>query len=248
MNANHYSKDFYTDQQDGSVKSAETIVPIVLSAFRVGSVVDVGCGVGGWLREFSRHGVADHLGLDGDYVPRDAMKIAAERFVPTDLREFNGLDRRFDLAVSLEVAEHLPEACADRFVAALVGLAPVVLFSAAIPGQGGTDHINEQWQDYWYGKFQAHGYVCLDFIRPAVFSEAGVEWWYRQNLLVFCEPSMRPPHIPAVSSPYEIVRIHPALLEARARRGTPTGREALNAILQNVGHVGQAVRRKVGAV
>lgn len=248
MTANHYSEDFYADQQDGSARSAEIVVPIVLSAFRVDSVVDVGCGVGGWLREFARNGVGDYLGLDGDHVPRQALKIGAEHFIPTDLREFGGLARRFDLALSLEVAEHLPEACADRFVAALTRLAPVVLFSAAIPGQGGTDHINEQWQDYWWEKFQARGYVCLDFIRPKIFSEEGIEWWYRQNLLVFCEPNMRPAHIPAVSSPYDIVRIHPGLLEARASHRPPTGREALNAIVRNVGHVGQAMKRKVGAV
>lgn len=247
MSAIHYSEDFYADQQDGSGRSAEIIVPIVLSTFRVGSVVDVGCGVGGWLREFARSGVDDYLGLDGDYVPRNALKIPPERFVATDLRSFDGPDRRFDLAVSLEVAEHLPEADADRFVAGLVRAAPVVLFSAAIPGQGGTDHINEQWQDYWYERFVANGYVCLDFVRPQIFSETAVEWWYRQNVLVFCEPGMRPPHIAPISSPYEIVRIHPGLLEARDRHRAPTGQEALNAIFQNVGHVGRAVRRKVGA-
>lgn len=246
MSAKHYSEDFYESQQEGSVKSAETVVPLVLSTFRVGSVVDVGCGVGGWLREFARNGVENYLGLDGDYVPREALKIPAERFAPTDLRAFEGLDRRFDLAVSLEVAEHLPEDAADRFVGALVSLAPVVLFSAAIPGQGGTDHINEQWQSYWYEKFRAHGYVCLDFIRPQVFANEEIEWWYRQNMLVFCEPGLRPAHLPLASSPYELVRIHPGLLAARESQ-TPGGREALNAIFRNVGHVGQAIGRKVGA-
>src|SRR3984893_18523768 len=115
-----YSPDFYATQQAGSIASADIVVPHVLSLFPVSSVLDVGCGVGGWLKEFERHGVSDYLGVDGDYVPRDFLKIPANRFRPLDLQNLTALDRRFDLACSLEVAEHLPEDSAKSFVAALV--------------------------------------------------------------------------------------------------------------------------------
>ena len=144
-----YDEFFYQGQQDGSVSSAQ-IVLIVLSLFPSHSVVDFGCGVGGWLKEFERNGVADYLGVDGEYVARHLLKIPADRFRPIDLRNVSDLGRGFDLACSLEVAEHLPEDRAKSFLsAALVKAAPVVLFSAAIPLQGGTEHVNEQWQSYW---------------------------------------------------------------------------------------------------
>ncbi|MDW8444469.1 MAG: hypothetical protein RML45_09315 [Acetobacteraceae bacterium] len=95
------------------------------------------------------------------------------------------LDRRFDLALSLEVAEHLPPERAAGFVADLVRLAPAVLFSAAIPLQGGTNHVNERWQAFWAGLFASHGYRAFDVIRPRVWDDPRVEPWYRQNTVLF---------------------------------------------------------------
>lgn len=243
-----YSEAFYDAQQQGSRHSAAVVVPLVLEAFPVRSVIDVGCGVGGWLAEFRRRGVEDVLGVDGDYVPRDALKIPVDRFEARDLRRYAGPERRFDLACSLEVAEHLPAEVADGFVAALVRAAPVVLFSAAVPGQGGTSHVNEQWQSYWFARFAAHGYACLDLVRPRVFEDDRVEWWYRQNALVFCEPQRHPESAAAISTAYELDRVHPALLAARSNDGRPrSGREAVASIVENVGYLGTAFKRRIGA-
>jgi hypothetical protein len=85
----------------------------------------------------------------------------------------------------MEVAEHLPEARAEGLVGDLVRLAPVVLFSAAIPGQGGTGHINEQYLSYWVNHFAARDYVLLDFIRPSLWNDERCDWWYRQNVVLF---------------------------------------------------------------
>ena len=79
----------------------------------------------------------------------------------------------------------MPPERGERFVADLVALAPVVLFSAAIPGQGGTDHINEQWQDYWARLFAKHDYVALDFLRLKFWNDSRIEWWYRQNIILY---------------------------------------------------------------
>ncbi|HUZ90376.1 MAG TPA: methyltransferase domain-containing protein [Methylocella sp.] len=208
---------FYERQQDGSIRSAEIVVPIVLSLFPCHSVVDFGCGVGGWLREFERQGVSDYLGIDGDYVSRQMLKIPADRFRPADLREVSDLGRRFDLACSLEVAEHLPEDRARSFVAALVKAAPVVLFSAAIPFQDGRGHLNEQWQSYWAKLFGEHGYVTLDCIRPAIHGDSRVEWWYRQNILVFCLPNKCPPGC-TVATPYDLNRVDQVMVDHLATR------------------------------
>src|ERR1051326_3058645 len=88
-------------------------------------------------------------------------------------------------AISLEVAEHLPEASAQGFVASLTRLAPVVLFSAAVPLQGGAEHVNEQWQEYWRSKFSELDYVACDAIRPVIWGNEDVFTYYQQNILVY---------------------------------------------------------------
>ena len=181
-----YTREFFATRAPGSAASAEVIVPLVLSAVPARSVCDFGCGIGTWLRAFNRHGVEDLIGLDGDYVERDALRIDRTLFRVADLSRPIDLGRAFDLAVSLEVAEHLPEASARDFVASLVRAAPVALFSAAVPGQRGVGHVNEQWHDYWAALFAEHDYAPFDIVRPAVWEDSRVDWWYRQNTLVYC--------------------------------------------------------------
>jgi SAM-dependent methyltransferase len=161
------------------------IVPIVLQLLPVRTVVDVGCGDGSWLAVFQKLGVAEILGIDGDYVDRDLLQIPKENFQAFDLTKPFDLGRVFDLALSLEVAEHLPVESAPAFVESLIRLAPIVLFSAAIPSQGGTHHVNEQWQDEWAALFARHGYLPIDFVRQRVWENEAVEWWYAQNTLLF---------------------------------------------------------------
>ncbi|MBE9111789.1 Wzt carbohydrate-binding domain-containing protein [Nodosilinea sp. LEGE 07298] len=180
-----YDPDFFTHLQQGSKRSATIIAPLVLEWTAPKSVVDIGCGDGTWLSVFQGQGVEDILGLDGSYVQPETLKIHQECFVSRDLNQPFVLDRRFDLAMSLEVAEHLPAASAPGFVASLVQLSDVVLFSAAIPHQGGTHHINEQWPDYWIALFEAEGYVVIDGLRPRIWDHPDVEPWYAQNSFLF---------------------------------------------------------------
>jgi SAM-dependent methyltransferase len=180
-----YSPAFFESIADGSLRSAGIIVPLLIDTIRPTSVVDVGCGDGAWLHVFERHGVADVFGVDGDYVPRSQLRIPAQAFQAADLNQPLRLERQFDLALSLEVGEHLPAATGPAFIESLVRLAPVVVFSAAIPGQGGTNHINEQWQGYWAALFVERGYRPVDCIRPSVWNHPDVELWYAQNCLVY---------------------------------------------------------------
>jgi SAM-dependent methyltransferase len=149
------------------------------------SVIDVGCGTGEWLSVFEEHGVEDVWGVDGGWVSKKWLEIAEERFVPIDLELPFHIDRTFDLVVSLEVAEHLPEECANTFVDSLTRLGPVVLFSAAIPHQGGRNHINEQWPEYWAERFHDKDYVVIDCLRRKIWRNENVAKRYRQNILMF---------------------------------------------------------------
>ena len=180
-----YSTKFYAGQVDGSAHSAAVVVPLVLSLLPVKSVVDVGCGVGPWAAEFLANGVREVWGIDGDYVNRSQLRIPPDRFVARDLTKPLQFNRTFDLAICLEVAEHLPESRAGSFVSDLTSLSPCVLFSAAIPGQGGTHHINLQYLPYWIDLFQRRGYKGIDPIRPRILGDPSVEWFYQQNTVMF---------------------------------------------------------------
>ncbi len=159
---------------------------MVFELVRPQSLVDVGCGIGTWLKVAKDSGVPLVVGVDGEYVLSAGLLIEKSEFLPADLRmPLSDLERRFDLAMSLEVAEHLPRERSQGLVDDLCRLADVVIFSAAIPGQGGTDHINLQAQSAWIERFAVNGYLPFDLIRPRVWDETSVESWYRQNVLVF---------------------------------------------------------------
>ena len=184
-----YTEDYYAARRLGDIRpsasSARVIVPLVLELVQPKSVIDVGCGTGEWLLVFEEHGVEDVWGVDGGWVSKEMLEIVEERFVPLDLEQPFHMDRTFDLVVSLEVAEHLPEECANTFVDSLTRLGPVVLFSAAIPHQGGRNHINEQWPEYWAERFHDKDYVVIDCLRRRIWRNENVAKWYRQNILMF---------------------------------------------------------------
>lgn len=211
--------DMFLDWTPEIRRSVEAIVPSLLEWVRPQAVVDVGCGVGSWLAVFQQHGVSNVLGLDGAWVDRSLLEIAADKFLVTDLASPVTLDRVFDLALSLEVAEHLPAKAAAGFVASLVGLSPVVLFSAAVPGQGGVEHVNEQWPQYWRDLFARHDYALID-IRAHFWSHQAILPWYRQNMLLFVDrswlpayPALQALHAGAAAVPLDMV--HPDMFRLR---------------------------------
>lgn len=167
-----------------NLNAAHEVVPLVLQLTKATSVLDVGCGTGTWLNVFEENGVNDLLGVDGDYVERNMLKIRGELFHAHDLTMPLALGRKFDVVVSLEVAEHIPEQFADVFVESLVTHGDVLLFSAAIPGQGGQNHLNEQWPEYWQKKFEQFGFYFHDVIRPKIWANERVDFWYRQNIFL----------------------------------------------------------------
>lgn len=180
-----YPPSIYQTQNEGVRRSAELIVPMVMELVSPKRVIDVGCGLGTWLAVFRQRGIEEVVGVDGPQVDVGSLEIPRDCFLRFDLTSPLRLEERFDLAVSLEVAEHLPPESADTFVESLTRLAPVVLFSAAIPLQGGWHHINEQWPDYWAEKFSTRGFAVVDHLRPLIWLDQRVQRYYRQNLLLF---------------------------------------------------------------
>ena len=180
-----YDAAFQTLAATGSAHAARRIVAVLGTILPVRSVIDIGCARGTWLREWQAQCADEILGLDGDFVDRSKLEIDPACFVVHDLAARFEQARRFDLAQSLEVAEHLAPERAASFVADLVALAPVVLFSAAPPGQGGENHLNEQPGEYWRRLFQTHDYVAIDCLRPLLTRENGIPAWYRYNIVLY---------------------------------------------------------------
>ncbi len=152
-------------------------------------LLDFGCGEGGWLSIWKQRGVKDYIGVDGQYVDQTRLLIERERFVAADLRRPVDLGRRFDMVQSLEVAEHLEKASAEIFVETLTRHGDMVLFSAAVPGQGGVNHVNERPYEYWRRLFSERGFSMYDPLRPALLEHHTVEPWYRYNTFLYVHES-----------------------------------------------------------
>lgn len=210
-----YGPEFFEAQLEGSLRSARVVAPIVYEFIRPSSVVDVGCGCGTWLAALKECGVSRIFGLDGDYVRRSSLLVPQDCFQAANLEEPISLDEKFDLALCLEVAEHLHSSAAQVLVGSLANLSPVILFSAAIPLQRGTNHINEQWPQYWADLFGRFGYKRIDAIRPQIWTDARVEWWYRQNIFFFVREDhvgSYPALAKAAGAANDLTLVHAAIL------------------------------------
>jgi SAM-dependent methyltransferase len=218
-----YSPSYYKELGQQSRRTARVVVPMVTELLHPASVVDIGCGTGAWLGEFRQAGIDDVMGLDGDWIPRDQLEIPPNQFQATDLSRPFALARTFDVAVCLEVAEHLPALSARNFIQGLVALAPAILFSAAVPFQGGTNHVNEQWSDYWAALFREHDYVAFDCFRFRLWDHPAVQPYVAQNLWLYVAATalVRNKRLQLEHdkvSPFPARAIHPGVFEVPSLR------------------------------
>lgn len=244
MTKNLYSSDFYKNRDAATSESAHIVLGHVLGMLPpIRSVVDLGCGVGAWLRVIKENfEVEDVLGIDGDWVDMSMLSIPRDCFRSANLGTRQDFSKRYDLAISLECAEHIEPGCAPAFVSSLVEAANFVLFSAAIPGQGGVGHVNEQWPSYWANLFRQHHYQAFDCVRPALWQDERVSLQYRQNTILFVKDSQssllsrEARAARCVHDPLPLV--HPALFESKLLRLHPS-------ILASVRLVVAAVKRRL---
>lgn len=175
-----------------NLTTPEQLVPMIMKLFNPSSVIDVGCGIGTWLSIFKKHGVKKILGIDGDYVNREllAQHICLNEFIAKDISLPFNLRTKYDVAICLEVAEHLQISVAEIFIESLCNHSDIIIFAAAVPNQGGQNHVNEQWPEYWVSIFKNQGFVCYDLLRHQVWDNENVYWWYKQNILVFSKNAL----------------------------------------------------------
>ncbi|MDN3204699.1 class I SAM-dependent methyltransferase [Algoriphagus sediminis] len=178
-----------------NTKSAEQILPFLIELLNPKSIIDIGCGIGTWLSIAKELGVKDIKGVDGDYVDLKLLGkyLSQDEFHSHDLNQPLNLERKFDLCLCLEVAEHLKDSSADILIESLSHHSDTILFSAAIPGQGGQNHLNEQRPEYWIDKFRNQGYEVYDPIRPEFWDHPEVDVWYKQNIFLFSKDGLDQP-------------------------------------------------------
>ncbi len=204
-----YDASFFDHQSTNSRIAASIVLKRLQDEYVFQSVMDVGCGVGTWISACIEMGLEDVCGVDGDYVEREKLQIPQEVFFAADLNEPLTIGRKFDLVTSLEVAEHLDKDRAENFVAGLVKHSDAILFSAAIPLQGGTHHVNEQWGEYWQNIFASFEYEPVDFLRDALWHNENIPFWYRQNMCFFRNKNANRPILPNRPATEFLSRIHP---------------------------------------
>lgn len=193
------------------IASAHAILPLIKQLIPVERVLDVGCGHGAFLSVWKELGAHTLAGIEGPWISRENLCVPATTVSIQDLEQTLDIDGVFDLVMCLEVAEHLAPERAHSLVRELTDRAPVVLFSAAIPGQGGTGHINEQWPEYWIRLFKAHGYEVVDAIRPHIWNSPDVCWWHAQNVFLFVRWNLLDTN-PAVEAAWQASQSVPARL------------------------------------
>ena len=221
-----YTRKFYEWMQVGSHRSAEIIVPYIMQLIRSQRVIDIGCGTGEWLEVFKKQGVKEVLGVDGGWFDESLLKISSNEFIKLDFtKEELKIGRTFDLAITLEVINHIPKDRTRDFIRLMTQVAPVVLFSAPIPYQGGSGaRINEQWPAYWAELFKENGFLAADCLRDKIWADQRIERWYAQNMLIFADKS-RISHLPELIKEIDstrqppLNRIHPDIYTFRMSQG-----------------------------
>jgi len=180
-----YTADFYDAIERGSYQSALAILGELFRLYVPDRVVDVGCGRAAWLAAAEQLGSRTLKGIDGDWISPSDLLSESIVFEQQDLSKPIRVDAKFDLCICVEVAEHLESGDGGKLLDSLCELSDLIVFSAAIPGQGGVDHVNEQWQSYWITEFATRGFAYYDLFRPRFWDDDAVEWWYRQNIFLF---------------------------------------------------------------
>jgi hypothetical protein len=202
---------------------ASTVVFNILDrALTIDSILDLGCGTGVWMRVALCKPGRTVLGIDRESYPAEDLLVPSECIINTTVDGTVDLHRRFDLVLCLETAEHIVQDQAGCVVTNCVRHSDLVLFSAAIPGQGGLSHVNEQPPEFWQRLFDEAGYEVIDYIRPLIWDDAGIPVWYRQNMLLFVNrkaPSnLDALHAEAKKASVPLSRAHPSLFKWQADR------------------------------
>ncbi len=228
-------KEFHKYGSEFNNESAEIIIPDILDLIKPKSVLDLGCGIGNWLSVFMKHKVEKLIGIDGLHA-KSQFILDSKYFIDTDFELNDNLKELFhgkvDLAISLEVAEHLTEKTGKKIVDFLCAKSDVIIFSAAVPNQTGENHINEQHPSYWQELFEEKGFVFYDIFRQKYWNNPQVKWWYKQNMFLVAKKGVLDSHtFPTFQGD---LRIHPEMLDMHLHEFEEFKRQSKRGIKQKI--------------
>ncbi|NEQ79577.1 MAG: class I SAM-dependent methyltransferase [Moorea sp. SIO2I5] len=182
-----YNSEYFTSEIFDT--NYQAIASTIVKTYQPKRVAEFGCGPGHLTRELARLGV-EVTAVDG-YSEPDFSESSIE-FHKLDLNDEVAIANRFsnhnfDLAISLEVAEHLEPETSPILISWMTSVAPIVVFSAAVPSQSGHGHINLHSRDYWHRLFTKHNFVVADRIREKLRQIPNVAPWYRYNIIDYLQ-------------------------------------------------------------
>lgn len=189
-------------------RSAQIVLEHCFSLFGApGSFLDIGCGIGNWTHVAKELGVKEVLGIDNATIVGNTLQIDEKEYKSVNLNEPFELNRQYDMAISLEVGEHIKEDASEAFVSSICHHTDLVIFSAALPGQTGYRHINEQWPQFWVELFKENGFSCIDILRDYFWDDPRIHPWYRQNIFIYTKREELIEKYGKTNNPH--VKIHP---------------------------------------
>ena len=188
-----YDGDFFDSNQEEGLSMTIWSVPLFQKIFNFKSLIDVGSATGHYLKTCIDAGVDDVMGLEGSPEAFKKLIVDKKYVIMHDFRDPYTFHRKWDLAISIEVAEHIDGIYADNYVKILTDSSDTVLLTAAPPGQGGTAHVNEQPQEWWIARFSTFGFAydkattrqVKEGIEEAEEKGFGVAPWLKPNVMVF---------------------------------------------------------------
>ena len=213
-----YDKRYYQSLRSHSYGSATKIIGYLTSFLDVSTVIDFGCGMGTWCLAARELGINKIIGIDQNPYNSEYMLISSDQYLQKDLRNTIDLDMSACIVISVEVVEHIEEEYGEIFVENLCRHSDIILFSAAIPHQGGEGHVNEKPCSYWSKIFASKGYCYIDCIRPAFWDDNDVAVWYKNNCILYVKDSVYPSIYPKVSICPPIDIVHPSMVEDKFKK------------------------------
>ena len=184
---NIYDEQFWGPKRGNyNYRSAKIILPMIFKYYKPNSMIDIGCGLGTWLSAALELGVENLQGIDCNEISEDFLLVPRKYISIDDLETHeNKENKKYDIAVSVEVAEHLNNSASEHFIKMLISYSKVIIFSAGIPYQDGEHHINCQHPQFWYAIFNKYEYVCFDFRDKLMNLWEEINPCYSQNLLLY---------------------------------------------------------------
>ena len=181
-----YDPEFFDYTISSELGSSPDVAGILIKYYNPRSVIDIGCGCGIYIKAFHDLGIEDVIGYDGSKHAIERGLLPA-KMIMHDLREPLCINRKYDLCLCIEVAEHIENEYSKQLVETLVNASDIVFFTAAAPGQGGLHHVNEQPFKFWEEIFRSFGFQkdhLTEEVRKKMI-DRGVVYWITKNAVIY---------------------------------------------------------------